>query len=118
MSKPIRRIALVLALSLLMGWGTVWAAPKPKTHQDELQQSQARIGKVEARLDAFTQDTATNQAVAGSAQRLLGIARSFQGMGDAGKAQFHADLADRMITIGEQMSEQLRAAQLSAGVQP
>ena len=116
MSKRIRWIAGALALSLLTGWGTAWAAPKPQ--QNELQQSQARIEKVEARLGAFTLDTAANQAIAGSVQRLLGLARSFQEMRDAGKAQFHADLAERMIAIGEQVSEQLRAAQQSAGVQP
>jgi hypothetical protein len=39
-------------------------------------------------------------------------------MRDAGKALFNADLADRMITLGEQVGEQIRAAQRSAGVLP
>jgi hypothetical protein len=110
MSTRIRRIAWALALSLLSGWGTVWAAPKP--HQDELKQSQARIEKAEARLGAFTQDTVTDRVVARNVQKLLDLAKSFQGMRDAGKAQFHADLAERLIF----MSEQLRAAR--QGVQP
>jgi hypothetical protein len=114
MSKRIRRIAWALALLILAGWGTVWAAPKPKPHPDELRQSQARIEQVEARLIAFTQATAADQAVAGNAQRLVDLARSFQGMRDAGKARFHADLAERLITI----VEQIRAAQQSTGVQP
>ena len=116
MSKRKQRIAWALALSLLTGWGTAWAAPRQ--HRDELKQSQARIEKVEERLGAFTQETAADQAVAGNAQRLLVLARSFQGMRDAGKARFNADLADRMITIGEQVSEQIRAAQQSPGVLP
>ena len=109
MLTTIRRLAAPIALAILTA-GPVWAADASAV-QEALHKTQARIHRVQRKLNAVPQDTEQAQAAVASVQKILDVAAHCQAKGQPQMASLHADLADRILDIN------VKLLALAAGAQ-